>query len=94
MEVIDNIIRKLNFKKCVKLYISIWLLALILCASTIVYVARDKIYMTFNYMKVAEIFKDEGITDKLKSQLYKLTSSSKDINNIIILDKDNNIQCK
>ena len=94
MGMIENIINKLDFKKSIKLYIGFSLLILIICASTIGYISRDKIYMAIDYMKISETFKKEGITDKVKSQLNKLASDSKDINNVIVLDKDNNILYK
>ncbi|TDT46007.1 hypothetical protein [Fonticella tunisiensis] len=39
-------------------------------------------------------FLREGFNDKVKAQLNKLASDSKDINNIIVVDKNNNIVFK
>lgn len=94
MNKFEYFIEKINFKKATSTYLIISGILLILCLSGIAYVARDKITMVANYQRVAESIKKEGITDPLKNQLKNLAASSKDINNVIILDKDNTILFK
>ncbi|KPU27277.1 hypothetical protein TR13x_05895 [Caloranaerobacter sp. TR13] len=91
MNKLENFINKLNFKKFLRLYLFFSILLLTLCLFAIVYVSKDKIYMAIDYERVSDTFEKEGINDKLKLQLTELASDSKDIKNIIILDKNNNI---
>jgi hypothetical protein len=91
MKGLDDFIGGLNFKKAVKIFIALSVIIIVFCISAIAYVSRDKIRMALDYNKTSELFRKEGFNDKVKSQLNKLTYDSKDINNIIVLDKDNNI---
>jgi hypothetical protein len=94
MKRLDDFIDKLNFKKAVKIYVTLSVVLVILCISAIAYVSKDKICMALDYNKTSELFRREGFNDKVKAQLNKLASDSKDINNIIVLDKNNNIVFK
>ncbi|MEN6461122.1 MAG: zinc ribbon domain-containing protein [Syntrophomonas sp.] len=91
MNRLEGLINKLNFKKAAIAYIIISVILLLLCLSIIAYVSRDKIYMIRDYQRVSDTFAQEGMTDRLKIQLQKLALDSKDINNVVVLDKDNNI---
>lgn len=91
MKRLDNFIEKLNFKKAVKIYITLSAVLIILCISATAYMSRDKIRMAFDYNRTSELFKKEGFTDNVKNMINKLASDSKDINNIIVLDKNNNV---
>ena len=91
MSRIERFLNRLNFKKAVKIYLALSILILVICISVIGYVSRDKIYMAIDYGKVSDTFRREGLCDKLKTQLNKLASDSKDIRNIIIVDNNNNI---
>lgn len=91
MNRIEIFLNKLNFKKAVKIYLILSILLLIICLSVIGYVSRDKIYMTLDYEKASDTFRKEGLSDRLKTQLNKLASDSKDVRNIIIVDNNNNI---
>ena len=94
MKMLDRFIENLNFKKVALTYIIVSMILLMLCLSAIVYMSKDKIYMALDYESISETFEKSGITDGLKSQLNKLASDSKDVENIIVLDKDNNISYK
>ncbi|TDT63625.1 zinc ribbon domain-containing protein [Fonticella tunisiensis] len=94
MRMLERFINKLNFKKAAITYIAISGVLLILCLSIIAYVSRDKIYMAIDYKRISDTLEKEGVTDRLKSQLKKLASDSNDINNVVVLDKDNNIVFK
>ena len=91
MNKLEKFVTKLNFKKALKLYLIISVLLVVLCSLSIAYVARGKIYMSINFEKTSEIFEKEGMSDKVKSQIDKLTTDSKDIKNIIVVDKNENI---
>ncbi|GAB6156017.1 hypothetical protein JCM17380_47690 [Desulfosporosinus burensis] len=94
MNRLEEFIRKLNFKKATITYIVISGVLLLLCLSSIAYVSMDKIFMVIDYQRVSDTFAKEGVTDKLKTQLQKLASDSKDINNVVVLDKDKTIVFK
>lgn len=91
MKMLDRLIDNLNFKKAALTYIIISMLLLVLCLSAVAYMSRDKIYLAIDYKSVSVTFEKSGITDGLKAQLKKLAADSKDINNVIILDRENNI---
>ncbi|AHF08433.1 hypothetical protein [Desulfitobacterium metallireducens] len=94
MSRLEALIYKLNFKKATLTFIVISGMLLLLCLSSIAYVSRDKITMIMDYQKVSDTFEREGVTDRLKTQLQKLATDSKDINNVVILDKDNTLVYK
>lgn len=94
MKKLEILLNKLDFKKAVKIYISASIILLLLCALSIAYVSKDKIYMALDYGKVSENFEKNGLTETVKAQLNKLASDSKDIVNIIAADKNNNITYK
>lgn len=91
MNKLEKFVTKLNFKKVLKLYLIISVLLVALCLSAISYVARDKIHMSINFEKASEIFEKEGMSDRVKSQIDKLATDSKDIKNIIVVDKNKSI---
>ena len=91
MNIIEKLLKRLNFKKAVKIYLILSILILIICISIIGYVSRDKIYVAIDYGRASDTFRKEGLTDKLKTQLNKLVSDSRDIRNIIVVDKNNGI---
>lgn len=94
MRKFDDFINKLNFKKAVKLFIILSVILIIFFISAIAFVSKDKIHMALDYNKASELFRKEGFSSNVKAQLNKLASDSKDINNIIVLDRDNNIVFK
>ncbi|WP_434510431.1 zinc ribbon domain-containing protein [Desulfitobacterium sp. AusDCA] len=94
MRKFEEFINKLNFKKAALTYLVISGILLILCMSSIVYISRDKISMVLDYQRVSETFAREGVTDKAITQLQKLSTDSKDIKNVVVLDKDNTIVFK
>lgn len=94
MKKFELLLNKLDFKKAVKIYISTSIILLLLCALSIAYVSKDKIFLALDYGKVSETFEKDGLTETVKSQLNKLASDSKDIVNIIAADKSNNITYK
>ncbi|KJR48855.1 hypothetical protein UF75_0742 [Desulfosporosinus sp. I2] len=94
MNRLEELIRKLNFKKATLAYIVISGILLLLCLLSIAYVSRDKISMAIDYQRVSDTFVKEGVTDRLRTQLQKLASDSKDINNVVVLDKNNTIVFK
>ena len=91
MSRIERFLNRINFKKAVKIYLTLSVLIMIICISVIVYVSRYKIYTAIEYGKVSDTFRKEGLSDKLKTQLNKFASGSKDVTNIIIVDNNNNI---
>jgi RNA polymerase subunit RPABC4/transcription elongation factor Spt4 len=94
MNSLDELIQKLNFKKAAITYIVIAGVLLLLCLSIIVYVSRDKISMVIDYQKIADSFERNGLTDNVKNQLQQLAADSKDIKNVVVLDKNNTIVYK
>lgn len=94
MKILEAFIGKLNFKKAAITGIIISVVLLLLSLSAIAYMSRDKIYMALDYKKVSETVEKSGITDSLNLQLNKLAADSKDINNVLVLDKENNIVFK
>lgn len=91
MKKLEEFINRLNFKIATKIYLIVSAVILILCIATIAYVTRDKIYMAIDYERISNAFEKQGLNDNINLQLKKLNSDSKDIVNILILDKDNNI---
>ena len=91
MNSLEEFIHKLNFKKAAIAYVIISGLLLLLCFSVIAYVSRDKIAMVIDYARISEHFAKEGVNDRLKTELQKLASDSKDINNVVVLDEDNTV---
>ncbi|MFL0198799.1 zinc ribbon domain-containing protein [Clostridium sp. WILCCON 0269] len=94
MKKLEEFINRLNFKVATKIYLIASAVVLILCIATIAYVTRDKICMAIDYERISNAFEKQGLSDNVNSQLKKLNSDSKDIVNILILDKDNNIVFK
>lgn len=47
--------------------------------------------MALSYERVSHVFRENGITDNLKTQLSKFAKSSTDIKNAMIVDKNNKI---
>lgn len=90
----EDFIKKLNFKKATIFFILTSGILLLICLSSIAYVSRDKIAMIMEYERISDIFAKEGVTDRLETQLQKLAADSKDIRNVIILDKDNMVVFK
>jgi RNA polymerase subunit RPABC4/transcription elongation factor Spt4 len=88
---LDDFIAHFNFKKAVKIYVILSIILIVICVSVIAFVTRDKIYMAIDYQRVNHTFMKQGISDKLKTELNKLSQDSKDVVNAIILDKDNNV---
>ncbi|MDT8715723.1 zinc ribbon domain-containing protein [Clostridium sp. 19966] len=91
MKILDNFVNKINFNKAVKIYLIILLLATLLCGGFISYIMRDKIYMAADYVRISRSFKNEGYGVEIQAELDKLSKSSKDIVNVIVEDKSNNI---
>lgn len=94
MRKLELLLSKLDFKKAVKIYISVSVILLLLCTMSIAYVSKDKIFMAIDYGKVSDKFIEDGLTEGVKSQLNKLASDSGDIVNIIAADKNNNVTYK
>jgi hypothetical protein len=94
MKKLEEFINRLNFKAATKIYLIVSAVLLALCITTIAYVTRDKINMAIDYEKLSHTFEKEGISNNVNLQLKKLNSDSKDIVNMLILDKDNNIVFK
>lgn len=94
MKKLEEFINRLNFKVATKIYLIVSAVLLTLCIATIAYITRDKIYMAIDYEKLSYTFEKQGLNDNLNLQLKKLSSDSKDIVNMLILDKDNNIVFK
>lgn len=94
MKKLELFLSKLDFKKALKIYISASIILLLLCTLAIAYVSKEKIFMALDYGKVSETFEKQGLSDTLKTQINKLASDSKDIINIMAVDKDNNIAYK
>jgi hypothetical protein len=91
MKKIDAFIERLNFKKAIRIYLFLSVLAIAICGFSMLFIARDTISMAWNYKKVSHTFEKQGVTDSLKTQLNSLMSSSKDLENILIVDKSNSI---
>lgn len=91
MDKLNEYIAKLNFKKLIKIYIILSILLIIVSSGMLAYVSRDKINMAFNYSKLAESFEKQGTGDKLNSIATDFSKSSKDILNVFIVDKNDNI---
>jgi len=90
----EEILNKINFKKAIKLYITISIILVLICSFTMAYLSRSSISMAIGYNKAAESFEKTGLTESVKSTLSKLAADSKDVVNIIAVDKDNNILFK
>jgi hypothetical protein len=91
MKKIDNLLKKLNFKKAIKTYLILSVLVMLICVSITVFISRDKINLAWNYKKVAHTFEKQGVNGTLKTQLKNLITSSKDIKNVLIVDNSNTI---
>jgi RNA polymerase subunit RPABC4/transcription elongation factor Spt4 len=94
MKKLEEFINRLNFKIATKIYLIVSAVLITLSISTIAYVTRDKIHMAIDYEKLSYTFEKQGLGDNLNLQLKKLNSDSKDIVNMVILDKDNNVVFK
>lgn len=94
MKKLEEFINRLNFKVATKIYLIISAVLLTLSIAAIAYVTKDKINMAIDYEKLSHTFEKEGISNNVNLQIKKLNSDSKDIVNILILDKDNNIVFK
>lgn len=82
---------KINFKKAVRIYITVSIILLVLCAAAAMYITRDKIRLAIDYSKISESFRHNGFSSDLRPQLNELSAESKDIVNCIVVDKDSNI---
>lgn len=91
MSRLDMFISKINFKKSVRVYIILSVLLIVVSISSLVFISREKIYMALDYNYISDTFRKQGIDDNLKLQLQQFASSSSDIKNILILDKDDNV---
>lgn len=94
MKNLDDFINKLNFKKALKIYLICSLVLFILCSSIIAFLMKDKISMAVDYEKTLKVFKKGEKRDILRQRLNKLASDSKDIINVITLNKDNIVDYK
>lgn len=91
MKKIERLLEKLNFKKAIKLYLILSVLIMIICVSTTLFIARDRIKIAWNYEKVSHTFREKTIDASLKTKLGKLIASSSEVKNIIMVDENNSI---
>lgn len=91
MKKLEQIIEKLNFKKALKIYVSISVILLVLCGLSGVYVMRDKIKMAIDYKTVEHSFHEHGFNSELKTRIKEMAVDSKDVVNVIVQNNYNNI---
>lgn len=91
MNKLNEYIIKLNFKRLVKIYIILFIIFSIMSLGALVFVSRDKINMALKYSKLAESYEKRGTADNLNSRATDFAKSSKDIINVLIVDKVGNI---
>ncbi|APM37829.1 zinc ribbon domain-containing protein [Clostridium kluyveri] len=94
MKKLEEFINRLNFKIAARIYLIVSAVLLTLCIAAMAYLTRDKICVAIDYEKLSNTFEKQGLNSNVNSQLKKLNSDSKDIVNIFILDKNNNIVFK
>lgn len=88
---LDKLASNINFKKVTKAYIVVSLLLLAVVFASSLYVFREKIVFSLNYLKIDRQVEKHGIDASIQSQLNALAGSMVDIKDVLLLDKDNNI---
>lgn len=92
MNVINNLIEKINFKKLIVAYI---IIGLIVAIGLILFIGdkfQSKLEFVFNYHKISNKFEESNMNlDEIKNSLKNLSEKSEDIVDCLILDKENNI---
>lgn len=88
---LDKLAGNINFKKVTKAYIVVSLLLLAVVFASSLYVFREKIVFSLNYLKIDRQVEKHGIDASIQSQLNALAVSTVDIKDVLLLDKDNNI---
>jgi RNA polymerase subunit RPABC4/transcription elongation factor Spt4 len=85
-------VKRINFRKIVALYIIFFLAALFLSVGLLGYAYRNKLLFAYNYSRVSDKIEDGQLgVAAVKSDLRKLADESADIVDILILDDHNRI---
>lgn len=85
----NKFIEKVDFKKIVIIYIILLILTITSLTIFLVNIYKEKIKIVYNYHQLAEIFEDNYNKEKLYNKINNLQKSSKDIIDIVIIDKNN-----
>jgi len=86
-----GLIGKLNFKKSAIVYVVFSIILLLVCIAIAANLLKNEIHLAVNYEKIHEKVEKTGINDDLKSELNRLAVSSDNVNNVLIVDKNDNI---
>ena len=84
----NTLVGKLNFKKIFAVYLAAAVVCGICAAAAVGYVYKDKINLAWQYEKAGDAF-EKG--NNINESVRKLADSSKDITDVLILDKSNHI---
>lgn len=88
------LIEKLNFKKVVIAYLVTSIILLLACVASAAYLFRNEILLAVNYERIHEKFKTGSMSDDLKSELNRLVTSSDNVSNVLVVDKNDSIVYK
>jgi RNA polymerase subunit RPABC4/transcription elongation factor Spt4 len=91
MSKFEQFLDKVNFRKAFKIFAVISAALLILCILSAAYFTRDILKMTINFATISESFEHNILNEDIKYRLNKLSASSSDIINCVVVDKDNKI---
>ncbi len=88
---LDKLVNNINFKKITKVYVLVSLLLLAVVFASSLYVFREKIAFTLNYLKIERQVDAHGIDTSIQNRLNELADSLGEIKDVLLTDKDNNI---
>lgn len=94
MKRFDQYLEKFNFKRFVRSYLLIAVIIMLVSFCDVFYMVRSKINMALRYKTAIHEFEHRDVTDKLKKDLNKLSAASRDIQNVLIVGRDNQIRYK
>lgn len=88
----NNIIKKMNFKKIAIIYIILGIIVVIGLGVWIGNVFKDKISFVYNYHSISEQFEKSSYSEHLQEKLKTTADNSNDIIDILVLDNNNQIR--
>lgn len=84
----NKFIEKVEFKKIVIIYLILLMLTIISLTIFLVNVYKEKIKIIYNYHQLTEIFEGNYNKEKLYNKITNLQKSSKDIIDIVVINKN------
>ena len=85
-------IENMNFKRIFIIYLVLAIIVGILLCTFLGITYKDKLSFMYNYHRVSEQFVHNDYNDNLENKLSNMASSSNDVVDILVLDKNNKIK--